>query len=123
MEAPRGRYLKLLPRFLGPKRIHLPACNDGLPVEIADEVGEVISNLCSLEWKLLNAFYDRKMFGNWYVDLYRADTTIRLVKDRSQYQMTGLPREDLERAGLYRVFENLVAFRLTVTTWAETLGK
>jgi hypothetical protein len=93
-----------------------------LPIEIADEVGEVISNLCSLEWKLLNAFYDKKIFGNWYVDLHRADMTIRLVKDRSQYQLTGLSREDLETAGLYGVFEDLVRFRFTVTKWAENLG-
>ena len=112
----------MLRRFLGPKRIRLPACGDELPIEVADEVGELISNLCSLEWKVLNAFYDKKVFGNWYVDLRRADMTIRLVKDRSQYQLTGISREELESAGLYAVFEDLVKFRLTVTKWAETLG-
>ena len=111
----------MLRRFLGPKRIRLPVCSDELPIEIADEVGELISNLCSLEWKFLNAFYDRKVFGNWYVDLRRADMAIRLVKDRSQYQLTGISREELETAGLYGVFEDLVKFRLAVTKWAEIL--
>ena len=105
--------------FFRPKWTPICSCGDDLPTKITDEIGELISKLCSAEWKLLNAFYDQKVFGNWYVDLHRADTTIRLVKDRSQYQMTGLPRKELETAGLYTVFDDLAEFCLTVTKWAE----
>jgi hypothetical protein len=33
--------------------------------------------------------------------------------------MTGLPRKELETAGLYTVFDDLAEFCLTVTKWAE----
>jgi hypothetical protein len=68
----------------------------------------------------LNAFDDPKAFGNWYVDLDGPSTTIRLVKDRSQYQMTGLPQKDFEAAGLWTVFEDSTEFCQKVSEWAKS---
>ena len=44
---------------------------------------------------------------------------MRVLKDRSQYMVDGLPEEALKTAGLWRAFDSLDELRITVTQWAN----
>jgi hypothetical protein len=90
---------------------------DSLPIEIAKDAGSLISTPRVAGWILLEARYDAKTMGNWYVDLARDDLSLRLVKDRSQFFITGPPIEDLKVAGLGRVFDNFTEFQQAIVNW------
>jgi hypothetical protein len=88
-----------------------------LPNEIAEEVGELISELQKKEWTISFARYDAQSFGNWYVDLDQKGNCIRLIKDRSQYIFSGPPIEEIQAAGLWKSFDDLHEFRHAVIKW------
>jgi hypothetical protein len=50
--------------------------NENISVEIETEAGELIAELHTAGWTVFNSRYDAKAFGNWYVDLRRADLTL-----------------------------------------------
>ena len=77
--------------------------------EVKKEVGTVISKLKEAGWKVTASLHDPKLFGNWYVDLYRAGISMRIVKDRSPYMVSG-PQQEVKAAGLWRAFDNLEEF-------------
>lgn len=91
---------------------------DNLPVEIAREAGLLISTLRTAGWILPEARYDANTMGNWYVDLARDDVFLRLVKDRSQFFVTGPPIQNLKAAGLSRAFDDFAEFQQSVLSWA-----
>jgi hypothetical protein len=79
---------------------------------------DLLSDLLSAGWKITASVYDANFFGNWYVDLKRGNSTVRLVKDRSQYMIAGPPTEDLREAGLWTAFDSFEEFRRTFSAWA-----
>jgi hypothetical protein len=89
-----------------------------LPEQIKEEIGPPISLLGVAGWVVNDCYYDPKSFGNWYVDLTRGDLTIRLVKDRSQYYVSG-QAESIKAAGLRKAFNDLNDFREAVAAWAN----
>jgi hypothetical protein len=89
-----------------------------IPVEVETEAGELIAELNSAGWTVSTSHYDAKSFGNWYVDLRRADLTLRLVKDRSQYMIGGPPTKTIKATGLWRAFDDLEEFRHAIVKWA-----
>jgi len=90
---------------------------EDLPVEVEIEVGALISQLREAGWVVSISRYDAKAFGNWYVELHRADRMIRLAKDRSQYEIGGSHMEEIKAAGLWRVFDDLEEFWRAVSKW------
>jgi hypothetical protein len=88
-----------------------------LTVEVETEVGALISQLHQAGWIVSVSRYDAKAFGNWYVELRRANGLIRLSKDRSQYQIDGSNIEEIKSAGLWRAFDDLEHFRRAVGNW------
>jgi hypothetical protein len=44
---------------------------------------------------------------------------MRLLKDRSQYMVTGLAKEVFKAAGLWWVFDSLNELQTTVARWAN----
>jgi hypothetical protein len=93
--------------------------DDGrLPGEVAKEIGALVSQLQAVGWTVSFAQYDPKMFGGWYVDLGRADQTIRLTKDRSQYILSGPSIKELQAAGLWKAFDDLDEFCRAAIHWA-----
>jgi hypothetical protein len=94
------------------------SASGNIPVEVETEAGELIAELHSAGWTVSTSRYDGKSFGNWYVDLRRADLTLRLVKDRSQYMVDGPPTNEIKAAGLYRAFDDLEEFRHAIVKWA-----
>ena len=96
----------------------MPDEDEKLPSEVEAEAGALLSELRADGWTVCASGYNAQEFGNWYVDLRRADNAIRLVKDRSQYMIDGPPTEAIKTAGLWRAFENLDEFRQLVIKWA-----
>ena len=92
-----------------------------LPDKVEIEVGALILQLREAGWVVSTSRYDAKVFGNWYVELHRADRMIRLVKDRSQYLIDGSHMEEIKAAGLWRVFDDLEEFWRAVSKWITHL--
>jgi hypothetical protein len=44
---------------------------------------------------------------------------MRLLRDRSQYLVTGLPKEVLKAAGLWQAFDTINELQVAVTRWAN----
>jgi hypothetical protein len=96
----------------------MPSDHDEPPIEIARDAGSLISTLRASGWILLEAHYDAKTMGNWCVDLTRGGLSLRLVKDRSQFFVTGPPAAALKVAGLWRAFDDFAEFQQAVVNWA-----
>jgi hypothetical protein len=95
----------------------MPSDHEEPPIEIAG-VDSLISTLRACGWIVLEARYDAKTMGNWYVDLTRGGLSLRLVKDRSQFFVTGPPATELKVAGLGRAFDGFAEFQQAVVNWA-----
>jgi hypothetical protein len=100
------------------KMVAMLSGDQDLPVVVETEAGALISDLREAGWTVSGFRYDANYFGNWYVDLFRAGLTIRLVKDRSQYMIDGPPSEEIKAAGLWRAFDDLEEFRRAIIKWA-----
>src|SRR5258708_39939368 len=87
---------------------------DDLPKEIQSEAGDLLADLRALGWEIHYARYDERVFGNWFVEMLRGGDSIQLVKDRSQVSLDGPTVQILRDANLWRVFEDLNAFRQAV---------
>ena len=94
---------------------------EDITVEIESEVGTLISQLHEAGWLVSASRYDAKTFGNWYVDLHRADHVIRIVRDRSRYLMDGSHIQEIKAAGLWRAFDDLEEFSRAVGKWITNL--
>jgi hypothetical protein len=90
-----------------------------LPVEVEEEAGPLLAELRAGGWQVSASEYNASAFGNWLVDLQRDGVVMRLLKDRSQYMVTGLPREVLKAAGLWRAFDSLNELQTTLARWAN----
>lgn len=88
------------------------------PRKVAQEIHSIVNELVENGWQISFARYDRKSFGNWYVDLVRLGFEIRIVKDRSQYFVSGPSKNDLQRVGLGGSFDDIGEFRRTLIAWA-----
>jgi hypothetical protein len=96
----------------------MPSDHYELPIEIAKDADSLISTLRASGWILVEAHYDAKTMGNWYVDLTRGGLSLRLVKDRSQFFVSGPPAVELRSAGLWRAFDDFAEFQQSVVSWA-----
>jgi hypothetical protein len=97
----------------------MPESGFKLPVEVETEAGQFLAELRAGGWKVSASEYDPSVFGNWFVDLQRDGIVMRLLKDRSQYLVTGLPKEVLKAAGLWQAFDTLNELQVAVTRWAN----
>ena len=97
----------------------MPESGFKLPVEVEKEAGPLLAELRAGGWQVYASEYDDSAFGNWSVDLQRDGVVMRLVKDRSQYMVTGPPEEVLKAAGLWRAFHSLNELQTTVARWAN----
>ena len=89
-----------------------------VPVEIERDAGTLLAELRAGGWHVSASEYDATAFGNWLVDLQRDGVAIRLLKDRSQYMVTGLSTEVLKAAGLWQAFDSLEELQMTLARWA-----
>ena len=98
----------------------MPESGFKLPVEVEKEAGPLLAGLRAGGWQVSASEYDASAFGNWLIDLQRDGVVMRLLKDRSQYMVTGLPKEVLKAAGLWRPFDSLNELQMAVTRWAQS---
>jgi hypothetical protein len=89
-----------------------------VPREIEREAGGLLADLQNAGWNTVASLFDASFFGNWYVDLDRNGRCIRLVKDRSQYMITGPSTQEIKDVGLWRAFDDYEEFRRMVSVWA-----
>jgi hypothetical protein len=99
----------------------MPSKDKPTPAEIQVEIGKLLSQLSKAGWTILASQYDPKVFGNWFVNVYRDGITIRLVKDRSQYFVDRLSSEKIKADELSVAFSNLQEFQDAVIKWIRTV--
>jgi hypothetical protein len=75
-----------------------------LPDQVGAAIGPLLDEAYELGLRVTDARYDEQADGNFYVDLSFSDSFVRLVRDRSQYLLTG-PDDQLRALGLFRVLE------------------
>jgi hypothetical protein len=97
----------------------MPESGSKLPVKVEKEAGLLLAELRTAGWRVSASEYDASAFGNWSINLQRDGVMMRVLKDRSQYMVDGLPAEALKAAGLWRAFDSLDELRITVTQWAN----
>ena len=97
----------------------MPESGFKMPVEVEKEAGPLLAELRAGGWQVSASEYDASAFGNWLITLQRDGVVMRLLKDRSQYMVDGLPTEELKAAGLWRAFNTLNEFQMAVTRWAN----
>jgi len=86
-----------------------------LPPEIDDDLKEVAFRLEALGFSATQSTFSAS-FGDYFVDLVGRGRQLRIVRDRSQY-FVDADRDDLERAGLWRTFEDRDEFLTRLLTW------
>jgi hypothetical protein len=97
-----------------------------VPTGIQSEVGELLAEFQKAGWSITASLFDARFFGNWYVDLDRDGLRLSLVKDRSQYMITGRSTEDIQPikdAGLWRAFDDCDEFCRRLTAWVTRSGR
>ena len=80
----------------------------------------LVSALLSRGWNVVSSSYDASCFGNWHIDMRNGGSTLRIVKDRSQYMIDGSELHELKAAGLFRAFGGLQEFRNAIMNWLAT---
>ena len=84
--------------------------------EIRADVGPLLDELAGLGYRVVASEYSPESFGNWVVDL-TGPAEFRICKDRSQFMVTA-HRQSLERADLWRAFDDPEEFARHVLAWA-----
>ena len=89
----------------------------GLPKKVASEINGILADLLQSGWQVLDYRFDPQSFGNWYVQLTRNDSSITVIKDRSQYTLNGPSKNELKGTGLERTFNDQADFRRALRHW------
>jgi len=83
---------------------------------IRADIGVLLDQLARLGYPVVDSRYSPECFGNWVVEL-AGPNVFRMCKDRSQSMVTA-DRRSLERADLWRAFDDREAFARLVLAWA-----
>jgi hypothetical protein len=89
-----------------------------LPVEIVQDLQGLLDRLNALGCVPAGGRYDPDVFGNYYVNFSGRKGPFRIIRDRSQYMVEG-DRAVLERAGLWRAFDDREEFAARLLSWLE----
>lgn len=87
---------------------------------IPSEAHSLIHELQLMGW-IVERVVDEgaQYFGNWCVDMRRGGM-LRLVRDRGQYFVGNMPREELEAAGLWKAWSSLGELEAALLAWLNT---
>ena len=88
-----------------------------VPEEVAQDIGPFLSQLAKFGYQLTDSRYDSQSFGNYYVDLLAGKTSLRIVRDRSQYYIDTKSTDQLRKSGMLRAFDDRAAFERAVLEW------
>jgi hypothetical protein len=84
--------------------------------EIRADIGILLEKLAGLGYRVVASEYSPESFGNWVVDL-TGPSAFRMTRDRSQFLIIA-DRHSMERAGLWRAFDDREEFARLVLAWA-----
>lgn len=93
-----------------------------LPGPISDDFGDLLPALAEAGFLPSAGEYSPDTFGNYWVDVAGARGSMRIVRDRGQYFVTGCPREVLERAGLWRTFGDREEFQDRIVAFVRSVA-
>jgi hypothetical protein len=88
-----------------------------VPREVAEDIGPFLSQLAEFGYQPTDSHYDSQRFGNYYVDLLAGKTSLRIVRDRSQYYIDAKSTDRLQESGILRAFDDRRAFEQAVLEW------
>lgn len=94
----------------------MPHSPNKLPAPVRADLGQLIEGLESAGYTPIRSVYAPDQFGNYCVDFTGPGGSLRVVRDRSQYTVSGR-RELLESAGLWRAFDDREEFASALITW------
>jgi len=98
----------------------MPRYEGDLPAALEAEMSAVVPYLLEKGWEIFEFRYEPQAVGDWYIDFFRSDLTIHLVRDGSQYFVDD-PAGNLEPASLQRVFTDPAEFQKAVIEWIKHL--
>jgi hypothetical protein len=85
------------------------------PPEVQADIGALLDRLAGLGCRVVRAHYSPENFGNWVVDI-AGPLGFSMSSDRGQY-MIDADRDALERANLWRAFDDREEFVRSVLAW------
>jgi len=85
--------------------------------EITQDIGSFLAQLSDLGYEPTASLYDAQAFGNYYVDLRKGRSWLRIGRDRSQYFVDVESKDELRDAGMLRAFDDRGAFENAVLEW------
>jgi len=88
-----------------------------VPREVAEDIGPFLSQLAEFGYQPTDSHYDSQSFGNYYVDLLAGKTSLRIVRDRSQYYIDSKSTGQLQESGMLRAFDDRRSFEQAVLEW------
>ena len=99
----------------GPKLAILRTC-EMIPQPITDDLAPLVAKLEQAHYRPGDAQFSDS-FGSYRVEFSGPSARFRIVRDRSQYYIDGLPRNTLEPAGLWRAFDDRAEFEVQLLSW------
>lgn len=84
--------------------------------EIREDCGALIDELAVLGYRVVASTYSAASFGDYEVE-FVGPVRFHITRDRSQY-IVDADRGSLERAGLWRAFDDRAEFARMVLAWA-----
>jgi hypothetical protein len=92
-----------------------------IPKEVAEDIGPFLKQLADFGYEPYDSRYDRKSFGNYYVDLRAGEVWLRVVRDRRQYYIDSKSIDKLRQDGMLRAFDDRKAFERAVLAWLRAV--
>jgi hypothetical protein len=96
----------------------MPTKDEAMDQHIADDLRVLIGSLSALGFAPRKYEYLSGSFGNYFIDFESGTFKFRIVRDRSQYFVEG-EKDELESAGLWRVFGDKTVFGQAVLEWVK----
>ena len=92
-----------------------------LPVEIEADTGALLGELTELGFRVVEARYEAKSFGNYYIDLVGPICAFRITRDRGQY-LIDADVDRLKNLGMFRAFTDKEELRTAIRSYLHSMA-
>ena len=92
-----------------------------LPAEIEADTGSLLEELTELGFRVVEARYEAKSFGNYYVDLAGPICALRITRDRGQY-LIDADIDRLKSLGMFRAFADKEELRAAIRSYVHSMA-
>lgn len=90
-----------------------------LPLSLVSALGPLLEEVAGLG-ATPTQFEESPDFGNFVVSFTTTTKQFSIVHDRGQFLVDGVPREELEPAGLWRAFAGPTSLRAPLLAWLRS---